>query len=202
MTALHTELANLIHEEQHPRTPPPGFRRIVVVGSSGAGKTTLARALSQRLGVPHIELDAIRHGPNWVETPDDLFRERLAERVRAEAWVVDGSYGFARDISWGRAERVVWLDYPFPTVMTRLIRRTLRRIVIGEELWNGNCESLRLALSPDSVVVWAVKTLYRRRRQMRELSARPEYAHLQVLRFRSPAETNAWLAGLPHDPTV
>lgn len=53
--------------------------RFLVIGSSGAGKTTVARQIARILDLPHIEFDAYRHGPNWTETPDDIFREQLRE---------------------------------------------------------------------------------------------------------------------------
>ena len=79
--------------------------RIIVVGTTGAGKSTLAAAVSSRLGVPHVEFDAYRHGPNWVETPNDVFRAQISEAVSAEGWVADGNYSLARDIVWPRATR-------------------------------------------------------------------------------------------------
>jgi adenylate kinase family enzyme len=172
------------------------MRRVNVVGTCGSGKTTLARALADRLGAPHVELDAFRHGPGWVETPDPLFRARVADAVAAEAWVVDGNYGLARDIIWGRADTVVWLDYPFRITFGRLLRRTARRIMTGEELWNGNRESLRMALSRDSILLWALRTYVRRKRAFPELFARPEYAHLTTVRLPHPRAAEMWLESL------
>ena len=83
--------------------------RVVVIGTSGAGKTTMARKLAQTLDRPHIEFDAYRHGPNWTETPDDLFREQLKEALQGDRWVADGNYGVARDVVWPRATTLVWL---------------------------------------------------------------------------------------------
>ena len=88
------------------------LKRVVVVGTSGAGKTTLAGELARVLGVSHVELDAYRHGPNWTETPDDIFREKISGALTGQDWVVDGNYSVARDIIWTRATTVVWLDYP------------------------------------------------------------------------------------------
>jgi len=167
---------------------------MVVVGTSGAGKSTLARELSMRLGIPHIELDALRHGPNWTETPNELFRERLAEAVSGKFWVVDGNYGFARDITWSRATHLVWLDYSLPLVAARVIRRTARRIFEREVLWNGNREDLRSAVSREGVIWWALSTHRRRRRQLTALFADPVYMHLERVRVRSPREGAAWWA--------
>src|SRR5215210_7176988 len=81
-------------------------RRISVVGTTGSGKTTLARQLSQRLVIPHVELDALYWEPNWVGAADPVFRERVEGALRGEAWVVDGNYSRVRDIIWSRAEAV------------------------------------------------------------------------------------------------
>ena len=175
-----------------PRTNP--LARVIVVGTTGAGKSTLAAALSARLGVPHIEFDAYRHGPNWAETPDDVFRAQIADAISADRWIADGNYSLARDIVWPRATAIVWLDYPFPVVFWRLWRRTWSRGIHRTELWNGNREDLwRHFLTGDSLFLWQIKTHWRRRRQLTEALAQPEYAHLRVLRFRHPKEANEWL---------
>jgi adenylate kinase family enzyme len=70
---------------------PTDDRRIAVVGTTGSGKTTLARQLSERLGIPHVELDAIRYGPNWKETPDEIFRECVSQALSGRSWVADGN---------------------------------------------------------------------------------------------------------------
>src|SRR5205823_6990985 len=106
------------------RQPP---RRIVVVGSTGSGKTTLASQLARRLALPHVELDALHWEPNWTMAPLDRFRQRVEEALNGEGWVVDGGYGKVRDIVWGRAETLVWLDYGLPVILWRLLKRTLRR---------------------------------------------------------------------------
>ena len=175
--------------------------RIIVVGTTGAGKSTLAAALSSRLGVPHVEFDAYRHGPNWVETPNDVFRAQISEALSAEGWVADGNYSLARGIVWPRATAIVWLDYPFPVVFWRLWRRTWSRGIRRTELWNGNREDLwRHFLTGDSLFLWQIKTHWRRRRQLTEALAQPEYAHLRVLRFRSPRQAAQWLDSIPSRP--
>ena len=130
--------------------------RIVVIGTSGSGKTTLARQLARCLDIPHVEFDAIRHGPNWVETPDDTFRELLADALSGESWVADGNYSIARDVVWPRATTLLWLDYLFGVIIWRLLYRTLRRSILREELWNGNREKLWWHfVTKDSLFLWA-----------------------------------------------
>jgi len=172
------------------------MRRVSVVGVTGSGKTTFASALAERLGVPHIELDALHWDPNWTMAELAVFRTRVAAAVEAESWVADGNYPKVRDLVWARADTVVWLDYPFPLIYGRLLRRTFRRIRTGEELWNGTRERIRNLFERDSVLIWAIRTYPRNRRAFPQDLASDEYQHLRVVRHRSPSEAEAWLAGL------
>ena len=102
--------------------------RIVVLGSSGSGKTAVARELATRLGVPHVELDALRFAEDWAEVPDEVFIERIAAFTEGDAWVVDGNYSAVRrDLTWDHAQTVVWPDYAFLVCGWRLLRRTVLR---------------------------------------------------------------------------
>ena len=182
--------------KQIPRTLDYKHLRVSVVGTLGSGKTTFARKTSNIIKVPHIELDGLHWEQNWVEAPDGLFRERVRSSLQGDSWVVDGNYHQVRDIVWSRANTVVWLDYPFKIIMGRLAKRTLRRILTRETLWNGNREHFRNLFSKDSVFLWAIKTYRRRRRQYPELLRRPENSHLTLVRLRSPKEASQFLSKL------
>jgi adenylate kinase family enzyme len=170
-------------------------RRIAVIGTACSGKTTLAARLAQRLGVRHVELDALNWQPNWTQTPTDVFRAHVADVLSTDTWVVDGNYRKVRDIVWTRADTIIWLDYPLPVILTRLFKRTLRRVITREELWNGNRETLRgTLLSRDSLLLWALKTYRRRRRETPLWLARPEYQHLALIHLTSPRAADRWLA--------
>jgi adenylate kinase family enzyme len=174
------------------------LRRIAVVGTSGSGKTTLAYKLAQRLGIPHVELDALHWGPDWTPAPRHVFRECTTQALAIDAWTTDGNYSAVRDIVWSRADMVVWLDYALPVILWRVTQRTIRRFVTREELWNKNRERFRDAfLSYDSIILWAVRTYRRRRREYPVLFSEPEYAHLSIVQLRSPRAARQWLASLP-----
>ncbi len=171
-------------------------RRIAIVGTIGSGKTTLAREVSSRLGIPHVELDSLHWEAKWVEAPLQVFRERVVQSLQGHSWVVDGNYHQVRDIVWDRADTVVWLDYSIVTILRRLSRRTLRRVFTQERLWNGNQEHLLSLFTQDSVFWWALKTYRRRKMQYPALLAQPENSHLSIVRLRSPKETKKWLSSL------
>jgi adenylate kinase family enzyme len=175
----------------------PGTR-INVVGTTGSGKTTTARLIGVRLGLPCIEMDALFWKPNWGETPDEEFLPSIDAATSGDRWVLDGNYSRTRPIVWPRADTIVWLDYMFPRVFWQLLRRTVRRSITHEELWEGCRERFRKSFfSKDSILLWQLKTYWRRKRDYPSLLARPEHAHLTVLRFRSPRDVRKWLESLP-----
>ncbi len=177
--------------------------RFVIVGSTGAGKTAFARELSQRLGIPHIELDALHWAPNWTEFPYEVFRQSIREQVSQDSWVADGNYHDVRDIVWSRASTVVWLDYSFPVVLRRLLVRTFGRALRRTTLWNGNRERLRTHFfTRDSLFLWLLQTYWKRRREYPKLFRLPEYAHLTVVRSSSPKQSKRWLDGVALESDV
>ena len=136
------------------------MKRIVVIGTTGSGKSRLAEQLSQRTGLRVIELDALYWGSDWRGVPLELFRHRVEREIRDGGWIVVGNYGQVRDLVWPAADTLIWLDLPFPLVMSRLVRRTVRRAVTKQNLWGtGNTESLARSLfSRQSILLYAMKT--------------------------------------------
>lgn len=168
------------------------MRKVAVVASaSGNGKTTVGRELANRLGVPFIELDALVHGPDWSETPDELLRARLAPILASDGWVIDGNYERKLgDFVLVAADVIVWLDLPIRVWLPRLIVRTGRRIRGREPLWNGNRESLASALwGRESLFAWSFRSHFRHRREWPEA-----LRDFQVIRLRTPAEVERFVA--------
>jgi adenylate kinase family enzyme len=172
-------------------------RRISVVGNSGAGKTTLGRALAGRLGVPFVELDSLYHLEDWRPVAVDDFRAQVGALVGQDGWVVDGNYSAVRDLVWDRADTVVWFDLPRRTVMRQVIARTLRRCLTRAELWNGNRESFGSVLNPrDSIFVWSWTRHAVYRQRYSSAAGDPHFAHLRFVRIASRADAAALLADL------
>ena len=141
------------------------MRRVAVFGTTGSGKSWLAERLAERAGLRVVELDALFWGRDWQPAPVDLFRHRVERETSDDGWIVVGNYGQVRDLVWRPADTLVWLDLPLPVVMSRLLRRTVKRAVTREELWGtGNRETLSNAfLSRNSILLYALKTHRRNR---------------------------------------
>ncbi|MEU0786750.1 AAA family ATPase [Streptomyces sp. NPDC006173] len=176
------------------------MRRILVAGSTGAGKTTLARAVSGRLGVPFHEMDALAiTGPGWQENPslvDDV--SRLSD---GPGWVID-SFGHpsVRDLLWERADTVVWLDYPRPVVMRRVLRRSAARTLLRRRVFGGNVETFGSWFSAEHPVWWAWSQYETRRTHIATRCTAPRPTALKVVHLRTPRATETWLAHLAGPP--
>ncbi len=171
------------------------MERVVVVGTSCSGKTTLARLLAGVLGAPHVELDGIHWMTGWRERPVEEVRRMAVEATAGERWVMDGNYSAVRDVVWGRATAVVWLNYPFRVVLWRALTRTIRRVVTREELFSGNREGFRQSfLSRDSIILWVITSYRGVRREYRRILDGGDYPHLRVIELRKPADAAALVA--------
>ncbi|MCE1180234.1 MAG: AAA family ATPase [Micrococcales bacterium] len=172
---------------------PDGIQRVLTAGGSGSGKTTLAARISAALGIPHTEIDALHHGPGWTRRP--TFDADVAALVAQEAWVTEWQYSEVRPLLLARAQLLVWLDLPRPVVMAQVVRRTLRRRLRREELWNGNLEPPLWTILTDRehIIRWAWDTHSKAADRVQEaMAARPD---LPVVRLTSRADVETFVAG-------
>ena len=173
------------------------MERVVIIGSSCSGKTTMAKQVAASLQIPHIELDALHWLPDWQERPDSEFRELVSSAVAEERWVVDGNYNMVRDIVWQRATTLVWLNYSFPVVFWRAVSRTVIRSIGRRTLFSGNKESIRQAFfSKDSMILWVLKTFHNRRRATRAILDADEFPVLNRVELRNQGDANRFLDSL------
>lgn len=178
-----------------------GCHRILILGRTGSGKTTLARELAERISMPHIELDSLFFGPGFSTAPIPVLRRRTTEAVAALRWVTDGNKRAVRDIVWPRADTVVWLDYPVVISLWRLGKRAVRRTsaltgASGDRSASGSAGSglpKQLFLAARGVTT-ALRSHRGQRTEYPRLFAEPHNQHLAVVRLRSPRETRRWLA--------
>lgn len=174
------------------------MHRVVVVGSSGSGKTFLSRQLARLLDLPLLELDSIVHRGGWSNTPDDRFMDEIEGFTTAPGWVVDGNYTShgTREVLWPKADTFVWLDPPKRTVMRRVLGRTLRRVVTREELWEGVREPWTNLYSLDpyrNIIVWAWTRFEHTRSKLETAMTDGTWGNAQVHRLRTGEEVDRFL---------
>lgn len=136
------------------------MQRIIVVGTTGSGKSTVASKLSKQLGHPHTQLDALFWRPNWGESPDSEFFEKIKKAVDQPTWVLDGNYHHTNQLTWIHADTVIWIDFPFWLTFYQNLTRSQKRSVSRKEIWEGtgNKESLLRLFSSDSILLWLLKS--------------------------------------------
>jgi adenylate kinase family enzyme len=172
-------------------------KRVVVMGGSSTGKTTVSRRLAETLGVPHIEIDSLHHDAGWNEAPADVLQARVKAAFDAapDGWVADGNYrSKLGNLVLERADTLVFLDPPFARTFGRSLRRTLGRTITREELWNGNREQFRHFFTRYWIPWWVVQT---HRHYSREIPKRAAaHPHLDVVHLRGDDEVDDWLQSI------
>lgn len=167
------------------------MKRILVIGCSGGGKSTLARKLGEKLALPVVHLDVLFWKPGWVESSYDEFRPKVAAAVAEDRWIIDGNFSRTFDLRLPRADTVVWVDQPRRVCLWRAFRRTLT--LFGEtraDLAPGCPEKIDPAFYR---FIWNFKRTHDA--MMEEALAR-DAAHARVFRLRSDAEIAGFLATL------
>lgn len=168
------------------------MQRVVVVGCSGSGKSTFARKLADRTGLPLIHLDQEYWSPGWVERYDAVgWRARVAELCEGERWIIDGNYSDTFPMRLPRATAILWLDRTRMQCMGSITRRLI-----------ANYGRVRPTSAPGCPEQWDwefIKFVWNWHAasgpKVREILARPEYAPL-VTRFKTYREGDAWLDDL------
>lgn len=172
------------------------MRRIIIIGPSGAGKTTLSMQLSELLKISHTELDSIQHQENWRPLDKEEFVARVNNIARQPEWIFCGNYFTRLGMEfWKQADTIIWCDYSFPVVAGRLFRRTLKRTMTREELWNGNREGFYTNFfTKESILVWMLRSWNKQKKRYGKIFSEPSnYPGINFVRLRSPRATRAFL---------
>jgi adenylate kinase family enzyme len=172
--------------------------KIVIIGSSSSGKTTLAKNISKKLDIDHQEARLFFWEENWKESKLEVFRERVNNFTNNDKWITDGNFASSvSDIVWARADTIIWLDYSLSRTLIQFFLRSIRRSFSGEELWHGNRETLWNSIfRPKSLFLWIITNYKRNRKRFLLLISSKKYPHISFLHFKSPKETESFLSKL------
>lgn len=163
------------------------MERVAIVGSGGAGKSTFARALGERIGLPVVHLDALYWKPGWVETPREEWASMQAERFAADRWIVDGNYGGTFDVRFARADTVIVMAIPRIQCVAGAVRRSMRHR--GTAIQADGC--------PEHIDLSFLRWIWRYPKDSRprlDAAIARHRDHLDVIEVRSRAEARALLA--------
>lgn len=165
------------------------MQRVLIIGSPGAGKSTLARKLAQNTGLPLIHLDAEYWRPGWIGPDEAEWEARMRTIVSGERWIIDGNYGRTLGRRISRADTVVWLDYPTALCLWRVVFRVA---TMHGRTRPDMAEGCHERFDPAFLAYVArFRSEWRERNRVALSGFRG-----QVLRFTKPSQARAWLDSL------
>lgn len=164
------------------------MKRILVVGTSGSGKSTVAQKIAARFNLPYFASDPFYWEGNWKTVPSERVREKLHKVIEQDAWVLDGNFDDEWELVWKRADCLVWLDYSLPVILGQVILRNLRWLISGETIWSGNRMTLRRMVSGIRHTIHSYPL--KKERYPIQIAT---MQGMEVHRYKTRRETDGWL---------
>lgn len=167
------------------------MQRVLVIGISGAGKSTFSRELAQRTGLPIIHLDKEFWRPGWAQTPRPEWRAKVEELAARERWIMDGNYDSSLDLRLPRADTVAWFDFPMLLCLRRAMWRALRDLNrVRPDMAEGCPERIDLEFLR---YIWT----FNAKQRPRVVASLEKFgAHIDPVVFRRDGEVAQFLAQL------
>ena len=173
------------------------MKRIVIVGTSCTGKTTLSKTLERKLGIPAQDIDELHWLPDWKHVTTEELEVKVSDFIKADSWSLTGNYSSVRALIWERVDTVIWLNYPLPFVLLQALKRSLKRIFTIELVCNGNRETfIQTFFTRDSILWWIIKSHGRNLERYREAQKNSKYSKIKILEFYDRYELQNWLDSL------
>lgn len=164
------------------------MQRVLVIGASGAGKSSLAARISKATGLPFKPTDDFYWKEDWQAASEASVVEQIDSVTARPQWVLDGNFDDQRHFVWQRADTIVWLDFPRAVILARAVKRNILLLLTQQPTWSGNRMTVRRAWS-------GIRHSFRSVDPKRELypARLAELPHATILRFRSPRQVEKWL---------
>ena len=119
------------------------MNKIMIIGSGGAGKSTLARKLGEKLNIEVFHLDSLLWRPNWEMVSREEQREIQNDLIKKEQWIIDGNYGGTMDVRLEAADTIIFMDFPRVICLYRAVKRYFQyRGKSRPDMVEGNDERL------------------------------------------------------------
>ena len=167
------------------------MRKVLVIGSGGAGKSTFANRLGQILGIEVIHLDSLYWNPGWVETPKDEWRKTIETLLKHDSWIIDGNYSSTLERRLEACDTVIFLDIARTVCLWRILKRAvLYRNRHRPDMAEGCAEKLNWEF-----MRWAWDYPNRTRPKLMALLEKHSQDR-QIIRLRSSAEAEEFLRRL------
>lgn len=171
------------------------MKKVIVIGTTGSGKSTFASQLAKKIEASYVSLDLLFWKADWQGSTDEEFIEKIRHAIATESWIVDGNYSRTQEVTWPQADTIIWIDLPFWLTFYQCLARAINRALSKNELWpgTGNVESFSRILSKDSILLWLIKTYKRNKVRYEQKQQEAEASGLRFHRLCSRKEMREFL---------
>jgi len=99
------------------------YKRVLIIGSPGSGKSTLSIQLAEKMKLPVVHLDSLYWNAGWIPTPSDQFRAKVEEKLNEDIWIMDGNFQSTLSLRTEYADLVIFLDFPKTLCTYHILKR-------------------------------------------------------------------------------
>lgn len=161
------------------------MKRIMIIGCPGSGKSTFARALAEKTGLPLYYLDMMYWNPDRTTKSKEEFRAALRETVKLPKWIIDGNYGSTLELRMEACDTVIFLDYPVEVCIAGVEER--RGKPRPDMPW--------VEVEPDLEFIEFIKK-YNEESRPKVIELLEKYKEKNIIIFKSRAEADEYLRRL------
>jgi len=166
------------------------MKRIIIVGTTGCGKTTVGKALSKKLGISFTDLDDLFWLPNWTPRPWEEFTQLIQEKTSSPTWIISGNQSKTRYLFWAKADTIIWLDLPFYLIFYQILKRSFVQSISREKICNGNKQTFKQFFW---LIRWLFSSFFRRRKTYQALCYSEEKKSSRWIHLKSRRQVNQFL---------